>query len=200
MRTMRGSGSIDHFVGTNGEQRVSLVVPARNEAATVGDVVTLIRRALMETAALVDEIVVMDSANGTAQVASAAGAAAYAAGAVRPDLGTHPGKGGAMWKSLFVCTGDLIVLWASHVATTPRPTACGTGSCAGHVVGAGSAGGAVRVGRYRRLGEVTLDTTAAKRLQWIRCALPGTTGAVRVVRALAIEEAPWLLTSRVLTC
>ena len=39
----------------------SLVVPARNEAATVGDVVTRVREALMETTALLDEIVVVDS-------------------------------------------------------------------------------------------------------------------------------------------
>ena len=42
-------------------QRVSLVVPARNEAATVGAVVTRVREALMETVSLVDEIVVVDS-------------------------------------------------------------------------------------------------------------------------------------------
>ena len=35
----------------------SLVVPARNEAATVGDVVTRVREALMETTALLDEMV-----------------------------------------------------------------------------------------------------------------------------------------------
>ena len=36
---------------------VSLVVPARNEAATVGDVVTRVRSALVETVALLDEVV-----------------------------------------------------------------------------------------------------------------------------------------------
>ena len=40
---------------------------------------------------------------------------------IRPDLGTHPGKGEAMWKSLFVTRGDLIVFmdadlvdWDTH--------------------------------------------------------------------------------------
>ena len=40
---------------------------------------------------------------------------------IRPDLGTNPGKGEAMWKSLFVTRGDLIVFmdadlvdWDTH--------------------------------------------------------------------------------------
>ena len=43
------------------DRAVSLVVPARNEAATVGDVVTRVREALVDTVALLDEIVVIDS-------------------------------------------------------------------------------------------------------------------------------------------
>lgn len=104
-------------------QSVSLVVPARNEESTVGDVVTRVRSALMETAALLDEIVVIDSdsTDATAQVASDAGARVHASADIRPDLGTHPGKGEAMWKALFVTTGDLIVFmdadlteWDTH--------------------------------------------------------------------------------------
>ena len=82
----------------------SLVVPARNEAATVGDVVTRVREALMETAALLDEIVVIDSdsTDATFAVATDAGAAVHRSAEIRPDLGSHRGKGEAMWKSLFV--------------------------------------------------------------------------------------------------
>ena len=101
----------------------SLVVPARNEAATVGDVVTRVREALMETAALLDEIVVIDSdsTDATFAVASDAGAVVHRSAEIRPDLGTHPGKGEAMWKSLFVTRGDLLVFmdadlvdWDTH--------------------------------------------------------------------------------------
>jgi len=104
-------------------QRVSLVVPAKNEAATVGGIVERLRHALVDSAALVDEIVVIDSdsTDETAEVASSAGAAVFASSAIRPDLGTFPGKGEAMWKSLFVATGDLIVFmdadleeWDTH--------------------------------------------------------------------------------------
>ena len=104
-------------------QRVSLVVPARNEAATVGAVVTRVREALMETVALVDEIVVIDSdsVDDTFAVAVSAGARVHRSAEIRPDLGTHPGKGEAMWKSLFVTSGELVVFmdadlhdWDTH--------------------------------------------------------------------------------------
>ena len=102
---------------------VSLVVPARNEAATVGDVVTQVRSALMDTVALVDEIVVIDSdsTDDTYAVATDAGATVHRSAEIRPDLGTRPGKGEAMWKSLFVTSGELLVFmdadlvdWDTH--------------------------------------------------------------------------------------
>ena len=101
----------------------SLVVPARNEAATVGDVVTRVREALMETTALLDEIVVVDSdsTDDTYAAATDAGAVVHRSREIRPDLGTHRGKGEAMWKSMFVTSGDLVVFmdadlldWDTH--------------------------------------------------------------------------------------
>ena len=102
---------------------VSLVVPARNEAATVGDVVSRVRVALMETTDLLDEIVVIDSdsTDDTYAVAEDAGAVVHRAAEIRPDLGSVPGKGEAMWKSLFVTRGDVLVFmdadlldWDTH--------------------------------------------------------------------------------------
>jgi glucosyl-3-phosphoglycerate synthase len=101
----------------------SLVVPARNEAATVGEVVGRVREALMGTTALLDEIVVIDSdsTDDTYTVATEAGAVVHRSHEIRPELGTHAGKGEAMWKSLFVTRGDLIVFmdadlvdWDTH--------------------------------------------------------------------------------------
>ena len=115
--------TLEDLVAAKAGHRVSLVVPARNEAATVGQVVTRAREALMETAALVDEIVVIDSdsTDATARIAAEAGAAVHASAAIRPDLGSYAGKGEAMWKSLFVAEGDLIVFmdadlveWDTH--------------------------------------------------------------------------------------
>src|SRR5690606_33827605 len=94
-----------------------------NEAATVGDVVSRCREVLTETGALVDEIVVVDSdsTDATYDVATDAGAVVHRSAEIRPDLGTRPGKGEAMWKSLFVTTGDVIVFmdadltdWDTH--------------------------------------------------------------------------------------
>jgi glucosyl-3-phosphoglycerate synthase len=102
---------------------VSLVVPARNEAATVGDVVGRVREALMETTDLLDEIVVIDSdsTDDTYAVATDAGAVVHRSAEIRPDLGSMPGKGEAMWKSLFVTSGDVLVFmdadlldWDTH--------------------------------------------------------------------------------------
>ena len=101
----------------------SLVVPARNEAATVGAVVGRVREALMGTTALLDEIVVIDSdsTDDTFAVATGAGAVVHRSHEIRPDLGTYAGKGEAMWKSLFVTRGDLVVFmdadlvdWDTH--------------------------------------------------------------------------------------
>jgi glucosyl-3-phosphoglycerate synthase len=115
--------SLDELLALKGGTRISLVVPARNEAATVGDVVSRVRSALMDTARLLDEIVVIDSdsTDATYAVASAAGATVHRASDIRPDLGPATGKGEAMWKSLFVTRGDLIAFmdadlldWDTH--------------------------------------------------------------------------------------
>lgn len=105
--------------------RVSVVIPARNEQASVGDVVSRIVTGLVP-AGLVDEVVVMDSLSrdDTAEVARAAGAVVHRVAEVRPDLGVRAGKGEALWKSLFVTTGDVLVFidadlteWGTHFVT-----------------------------------------------------------------------------------
>jgi glucosyl-3-phosphoglycerate synthase len=115
--------SLDALMTAKRERVVSLVVPARNEAATVGDVVSKVRDALVETVELVDEIVVIDSdsTDETYAVAVDAGATVHRSAEIRPDLGTWPGKGEAMWKSLFVTRGELLVFmdadlvdWDTH--------------------------------------------------------------------------------------
>jgi glucosyl-3-phosphoglycerate synthase len=89
---------------------VSVCLPASNEAATVGAIVTSIRRELVERDRLVDEIVVVDdgSTDDTAAVAKAAGARVVREADVLPHLDRGTGKGNVLWKSLFECAGDLI--------------------------------------------------------------------------------------------
>ncbi|WP_104524877.1 glucosyl-3-phosphoglycerate synthase [Blastococcus atacamensis] len=94
-----------------GGSRVSVVLPARDEEATVGRLVADIREHWVRRVPLVDELVVMDSdsTDATAAVARAAGADVVATTDVLPAHGTRPGKGEALWKSLAATTGDLVV-------------------------------------------------------------------------------------------
>src|SRR5689334_11591245 len=94
-----------------GGHRVSVVLPARDEEATVGALVGEIAERWMREVPLVDELLVVDSdsSDGTAEVARAAGADVVATTEVLPTHGTRPGKGEALWKSLAATTGDLIV-------------------------------------------------------------------------------------------
>jgi glucosyl-3-phosphoglycerate synthase len=95
----------------------SVVLPALDEERTVGAIVEVIRRAFVEEVPLVDELVVVDSGSSdrTASVAAAAGARVVHVDDVLPELGHVPGKGEALWKSLFVTDGDLLVFLDSDV-------------------------------------------------------------------------------------
>lgn len=101
----------DTVMRSKGSTSVSVVLPARNEESTVGDIVQCLRRELVEAMPLVDEVVVIDSGSEdrTGAVARAAGATVHRQRDVHADLGDRPGKGEALWKSLFVTTGDVVV-------------------------------------------------------------------------------------------
>jgi glucosyl-3-phosphoglycerate synthase len=107
-------------------QSVSVVIPARDEQETVAGVVGALRQALMVDVALIDELVVIDSdsVDGTAEAAARAGAVVHRASEVVPQAGTFAGKGEALWKSLLVTSGDLLVFldadlteWGPHFVT-----------------------------------------------------------------------------------
>jgi glucosyl-3-phosphoglycerate synthase len=92
-------------------RRVSVCLPARNEAGTIGATVATIHRILMLDYPVVDELVVMDdgSTDATAEVAAAAGATVVTAAEVLPEYGTEHGKGQAMWRAVHVTSGEIVV-------------------------------------------------------------------------------------------
>jgi glucosyl-3-phosphoglycerate synthase len=89
---------------------ISLVLPSRNVAGTVGGIIEETRD-LNEEAPLVEQILVIDadSADGTARVAAAKGAEVYSENELLSHYGGAHGKGDAMWRSLSVARGDLVM-------------------------------------------------------------------------------------------
>lgn len=102
---------LDRLLDSKGATSVSVCLPARNEAPTVGSIVATLRDELLRTG-VIDEIVVVDdhSTDDTARVAREAGARVADAASVLPGYGGGHGKGEVLWKSLHVTEGDL-VLW-----------------------------------------------------------------------------------------
>ncbi|HYI60610.1 MAG TPA: glucosyl-3-phosphoglycerate synthase [Acidimicrobiales bacterium] len=99
------------LVDRKGTTTVSVCLPARDEAATIGPIVEAIRREVVEAVPLVDELIVVDdhSTDATGAVAVDAGAKVVAAAEVLPELDDRRGKGEALWKSLAASTGDVVV-------------------------------------------------------------------------------------------
>jgi len=92
-----------------GTTTVSVCLPARNEAETVGPIVQTI--SALQHRGLIDETVVMDdrSTDATAKVAAAAGARVVSVPDVLPEAGAATGKGNALWASVAASAGDVIV-------------------------------------------------------------------------------------------
>ena len=90
---------------------ISLALPALNEEETVARVIRTVHRALVERVPLLDEIVLIDSesTDRTRQIAERLGVPVHVHQRLLPHLGARVGKGEALWKSLLVTRGDLIV-------------------------------------------------------------------------------------------
>ncbi|MEZ5209800.1 glucosyl-3-phosphoglycerate synthase [Gordonia sp. (in: high G+C Gram-positive bacteria)] len=103
----RPEWTVDRLVAAKNGRTVSVILPALNEEATVGDVVATIVPLL---GGLVDELVVLDSGStdATAEIARRAGARVVAREDVFGDVPPRPGKGEALWRGVAATTGDLI--------------------------------------------------------------------------------------------
>lgn len=95
-----------------GATTISVVLPALDEERTIGAIVSTLHRDLIERVPLIDELIVIDpgSSDRTARIAADAGARVVSEADVLPEHGRVPGKGEALWKSLYATTGD-IVCW-----------------------------------------------------------------------------------------
>jgi len=87
---------------------VSVIVPARSVAGTIGAVVEAL--VPLERLGLIDELVVVDAASGdgTAERAEIAGATVLQESDLMPDHGPARGKGDAMWRGLAATEGEIV--------------------------------------------------------------------------------------------
>ena len=102
--------------------RVSVALPTLNEEATIARVINAIRSRLMERIPLVDEMVVVDSRSddNTREIAAREGIPVFIHDEILPECGTYRGKGEALWKSLHVTSGDLVV-WIDTDVSNAHP-------------------------------------------------------------------------------
>jgi glucosyl-3-phosphoglycerate synthase len=103
---------------------VSVCVPARDEAATIGPIVESLVR-LRELGA-VDEVVVVDaSSDGTGEIAARLGADVHSQSRLLPEFGEVLGKGDAMWRALSVLRGDVVCFVDADTERFGPHFACG---------------------------------------------------------------------------
>jgi glucosyl-3-phosphoglycerate synthase len=90
------------------DHSVSVCLPARDCAATVGSIVELL--AGLRERGVIDQLVVIDggSHDDTMRIASEAGASVFSEAELMTGYGPVAGKGDAMWRSLSVLDGELV--------------------------------------------------------------------------------------------
>ncbi|MBS1868325.1 MAG: glucosyl-3-phosphoglycerate synthase [Actinobacteria bacterium] len=103
-----GDFSLDRLLAAKGATSVSVVLPARRVARTIGPTVAAL--VPLRDAGLLDELVVVDaaSADGTAAIAAAAGATVVQESEILAEHGPARGKGDALWRALHATSGDVV--------------------------------------------------------------------------------------------
>ena len=114
--------ALDLLVEAKQGRTVSVCIPCRDEAATIGPLVNMVRHTLMQRMPLVDELIVLDdrSTDDTAQVAASAGATVIPIEELHLLHGDGHGKGNVLWASLAASKGDFVV-WLDGDVTSFEP-------------------------------------------------------------------------------
>jgi glucosyl-3-phosphoglycerate synthase len=115
--------SIADAVAAKAGRTVSVCIPCRNEAATIGALVRMLRSSLVDAHGLVDELIVLDdnSTDATACIAAESGARVISVNVVNELYGEGRGKGNALWASLAASTGEFVV-WCDGDVTSVDPS------------------------------------------------------------------------------
>jgi glucosyl-3-phosphoglycerate synthase len=105
---------LDYLLALKRKQNlsISLALPALNEEETIGNVIQTVKDALVVRVPLLDEIVLIDSnsVDRTRSIAKKLNIPTYIHQSTLPQYGVRHGKGEALWKSLYLTRGD-IILW-----------------------------------------------------------------------------------------
>jgi glucosyl-3-phosphoglycerate synthase len=103
---------------------VSVCLPARNEARTIGPILSELMP--LRDLGVVDQIVVVDrSSDQTAEIARSLGAEVHSQDDLMPELGPVLGKGDALWRALPVLTGEVICFLDADSEQFGAHFACG---------------------------------------------------------------------------
>lgn len=111
---------------------VSLILPTRNVAETIGSVLDEVDYLRRPDIRLIDQVVVVDadSADGTADIARYhEDVEVYSENALMPEYGPAHGKGDAMWRGLSVTTGDIIAFADTDTGNFCRQLVTGVVGC-----------------------------------------------------------------------
>ncbi len=116
--------SVADAIAAKRGRTVSVCIPCRNEAATIGRLVRMLQTSLVSPdSGLVDELIVVDdnSTDDSAAIAAAHGATVVSINTVNDVFGEGRGKGNALWATLAVSTGDFVV-WCDGDVTSVEPS------------------------------------------------------------------------------
>ena len=98
------------------DQTISLVLPAREVAGSLGAVLDALEPA--RSAGVIDELLVVDAAStdGTVDAARTRGVAVAQESELLPEFGPALGKGDALWRGLSATTGEIVVFLDTDTA------------------------------------------------------------------------------------